>query len=285
MVLEAEQVVAHPMVPHLAIVERVLELTPDMKLSSLRLVDTAVEQSFRYEVGQFALVSVFGVGEAAFDITSLCKPGAPLEFAVRRVGTLTGALHELEEGSVVGVRGPFGNFFPMDEYAGKNLIIIGGGSGMAPLRSVVNYVVDPAQREKYGQLYIIHGARTPRDLAFAHEFETWSSSPNTRLELTVDRAEGGWQGRAALIPDVVRELQPSADGAVAIICGPPVMIKFTLKVLKELGFADGQIVSTMETKMKCGIGKCGRCNVGDKYVCLDGPVFTFEQIGRFLEEF
>lgn len=285
MVAVREHVVAHPLVPYLATVEQVLDLTPDMKLFGLRLPDPAVAESFHYAVGQFALVSVFGVGEAAFDISSLDVPGAPLEFAVRRVGTLTDAFHELEEGSVVGVRGPFGNCFPMAEYEGKNLVIIGGGSGMAPLRSVVNYVVDPPRRERFGQLLILNGARTPADLAFKHEFEKWASSPNSRLELTVDRGDDSWRGRVALIPDVVRELKPSPDNSVAIVCGPPIMIRFTLKALKELGFADRQIVGTMETKMKCGIGKCGRCNVGDKYVCLDGPVFTFEQIGRFLEEY
>ena len=285
MVATREPVVAHPLVPHLATVEQVLDLTPDMKLFSLRLQDPAVAAALHYQVGQFALVSVFGVGEAAFDISSLDVPGAPLEFAVRRVGTLTEALHELEEGSVVGVRGPFGNCFPMAEYEGKNLVVIGGGSGMAPLRSVVNYVVEPARRERFGELLVLNGARTPADLAFQHEFEKWAASPRTRLELTVDRGDDSWRGRVALIPDVVRELKPSPADSVAIVCGPPIMIKFTLKALKDLGFADRQIVGTMETKMKCGIGKCGRCNVGDKYVCLDGPVFTFEQIGRFLEEF
>lgn len=261
-----------------------LDLTPDMKLFSLRLQDPAVAESLHYEVGQFALVSVFGVGEAAFDISSLDAPRAALEFAVRRVGTLTEALHEMEEGSVVGVRGPFGNYFPLAEYEGKNLVVIGGGSGMAPLRSVVNYVVQPARRERFGQLLILNGARTPADLAFKHEFEKWASSPQTCLELTVDRGDDDWRGRVALIPDVVRELKPSPLDCVAIVCGPPIMIKFTLKALKDLGFADGQLVGTVETKMKCGIGKCGRCNVGDKYVCLDGPVFTFAEIGRFLEE-
>ena len=278
-------VVANPLVPHLATVEQVLDLTPDMKLFSLRLQDPAVAESLHYEVGQFALVSVFGVGEAAFDISSLDAPRAALEFAVRRVGTLTEALHEMEEGSVVGVRGPFGNYFPLAEYEGRNLVVIGGGSGMAPLRSVVNYVVQPARRERFGQLLILNGARTPADLAFKHEFEKWASSPQTCLELTVDRGDDDWRGRVALIPDVVRELKPSPLDCVAIVCGPPIMIKFTLKALKDLGFADSQLVGTVETKMKCGIGKCGRCNVGDKYVCLDGPVFTFAEIGRFLEEF
>jgi NAD(P)H-flavin reductase len=285
MIVEAEHVVTHPLVPHLATIERVIDLTPDMKLFSIGINDPVVRDSFRYEVGQFALLSVFGQGEAAFDISSIYLPGAPLEFAIRKVGTLTAAIHELEEGAIVGVRGPFGNSFPMEQYRGKNLTIIGGGSGFAPLRSVINYVVDPERRSGYGQLYIIHGARTPQDLVFKQEFDVWSASPNTRLELTVDRAVGEWQGRVALIPDVVRELDPLPENAVAIICGPPIMIKFTLKVLKELGFADHQMVSTLETKMKCGLGKCGRCNVGDKYVCLDGPVFTFEQIGRLLEEY
>ncbi|MDA8216424.1 MAG: FAD/NAD(P)-binding protein [Dehalococcoidales bacterium] len=284
MVAARRHVVANPLVPHLATVEQVLDLTPDMKLFSLRLQDPAVAESLHYEVGQFALVSVFGVGEAAFDISSLDAPRAALEFAVRRVGTLTEALHEMEEGSVVGVRGPFGNYFPLAEYEGKNLVVIGGGSGMAPLRSVVNYVVQPARRERFGQLLILNGARTPADLAFKHEFEKWASSPQTCLELTVDRGDDDWRGRVALIPDVVRELKPSPLDCVAIVCGPPIMIKFTLKALKDLGFADGQLVGTVETKMKCGIGKCGRCNVGDKYVCLDGPVFTFAEIGRFLEE-
>lgn len=283
MAVEVKHVVDHPLVPQLATIERVIDLTPDMKLFSVGINDPVARESFRYRVGQFALLSVFGLGEAAFDISSIDMPGAPLEFAIRKVGTLTAGIHELEDGAVVGVRGPFGNCFPMEEYLGKNLIIIGGGSGFAPLRSVINYIVDPGRRAEYGQLYIIHGARTPRDLVFTNEFEAWSASPNTRLELTVDRAVGEWRGRVALIPDVVRELDPAADNGVAMVCGPPIMIKFTLKVLKELGFADHQIVSTMETKMKCGIGKCGRCNVGDKYVCLDGPVFTFEQIGRFLE--
>jgi NAD(P)H-flavin reductase len=285
MIVEEKPVVAHPLVPHLATIERIVELTPDMKMFSIGLQDPALRESFRYEVGQFALLSVFGYGEAAFDISSVCRPGAPLEFAIRKVGTLTAALHELEEGATVGVRGPFGNWFPMEEYRGKVLICIGGGSGFAPLRSVINFVVDPEQRDTYGELCIVHGARTPPDLVFANEFEKWRTTPNTRLELTVDRAVGDWQGRVALIPDVVREMKPSPDGAIAIVCGPPIMIKFTLKALRELGFADSQIVSTLETKMKCGIGKCGRCNVGDKYVCLDGPVFTFEQMGGFLEEY
>ncbi len=154
---------------------------------------------------------------------------------------------------------------------------------MAPVRSVINYVV--ANRADFGQMIIIHGARTPADLVFKHEFESWSSASNTILELTVDRRDESWSGREALIPTVVSELAPSASNAVAILCGPPIMIKFTLKELRNLGFSDEQIVTTLESKMKCGVGKCGRCNVGEKYVCMDGPVFTYAEISQLLEEF
>jgi len=140
-------------------------------------------------------------------------------------------------------------------------------------------------RNDYGDLFILNGARTPSDLVFANEFDTWAAAPKTRLELTVDAKDDNWTGRVALIPAVVKELQPSPANSVAILCGPPIMIKFTLTELKKLGFADEQIVTTLEGKMKCGLGKCARCNVGDKYVCKDGPVFTFKQISGLLEQF
>ena len=153
---------------------------------------------------------------------------------------------------------------------------------MAPLRPVITTILD--HREDYADLLIINGARTPSDLVFAPEFQTWAEVPRTKLELTVDRGDDDWKRRVALVPDVVKELAPSPENAIAITCGPPIMIRFTLARLKELGFADNQIVTTLEGKMKCGLGKCARCNVGDKYICQDGPVFTFEQISRFIEQ-
>lgn len=281
--LQEYHLTSHPLTPHLATVKNILDLTPDTKLFTFQLDDPTSRADFDYKVGQFALVSAFGVGEAAFDISSLANQDGELEFAVRRVGTVTRALHELEPGDVVGVRGPYGNFFPMDDYKGKDIVVIGGGSGMAPVRSVINFII--ANRADYGRMIIIHGARTPADLVFTHEFSTWASAPNTILELTVDRRDDTWSGREALIPTVVAELAPSPDNAVAIICGPPIMIKFCLKELRNLKFSDEQIVTTLESKMKCGVGKCGRCNVGAKYVCLDGPVFTYAEISRLLEEF
>jgi len=263
-----------PFVPYLATLKTATQLTPDIKLLSVELEDPEIRANFDYKPGQFALLSAFGEGEAPFGIVSLRKNG--LEFAVRRIGTVTRALQELEPGDTLGVRGPFGNYFPLEDYVGKTIIIIGGGIGMAPLRPVINSVL--GRRNDYKDLLIINGARTPQDLVFQPEFSKWMEAPGTKLELTVDRGDDDWKGRVALVPDVVKELAPAPDNAIAIICGPPIMIRFTLARLRDLGFKDNQIVTTLEAKMKCGLGKCARCNIGDKYVCQDGPVFTLEQI-------
>ena len=272
-----------PFTPYLATVKSVIDLTSDIKLFNIELDDPAAGDSFNYEPGQFAFVSAFGEGEAPFCLTSVSYRKAGIEFAIKRVGTVTNALHELEAGAQVGVRGPFGNCFPLEDYKGKNIIIIGGGIGMAPLHPVINTIID--HRDDYGELIIINGARSPQDLVFTDEFDAWAKAPRTKLELTVDRGDDAWKGRVALVPDVVVDLNPSSENAVAIICGPPIMIHFTLIKIKELGFANEQIVTTLEGKMKCGLGKCGRCNVGEKYICIDGPVFTFEQISKFVEQF
>jgi len=271
-----------PFVPYLATLKMSTQLTPDIKLLSVELKDPDIMASFDYKPGQFALLSAFGEGEAPFGIVSLPEEKDGLEFAVRRIGTVTRALQELEPGDTLGVRGPFGNYFPLEDYVGKNIIIIGGGIGMAPLRPVINRILQ--RRDDYEDLLIVNGARTPQDLVFQPEFPKWAAAARTRLELTVDKGDANWKGRVALVPDVVKELAPSPDNAIAITCGPPIMIRFTLSVLKKLGFRDNQIVTTLEAKMKCGLGKCARCNIGDKYVCQDGPIFTLEQISQFLEQ-
>ncbi len=268
-------------VPYLATLKSSIELTPDVKLLKVELVDPAARASFNYKPGQFAMLSAFGEGEAPFGIVSLSHEDS-LEFAVRRVGTVTRALHEIELGEALGVRGPFGNYFPLEDYANKSIVIIGGGIGMAPLRPVIKKILE--QRGQYGKLLIINGARSPKDLVFAPEFKAWTEAPNTQLVLTVDRGDEKWGGKVGLVPDIVKEVAPSPDNAIAIICGPAIMIRYTLQALKKLGFQDKQIVTTLEAKMKCGMGKCARCNVGDKYVCKDGPVFTLEQIAQFLEQ-
>ena len=271
------------LLPHVSTLRGVKDLTPDVKLFNIEIDDPQVRERFVYHPGQFAFVSAFGVGESPFGITSVSYRKDGLEFAVRKVGTVTSMLHELEPGAKVGIRGPFGNYFPLHDYKGKDIYIIGGGIGMAPLRPVIRTILD--RRDDFGKLVVLNGARTPNDLVFADEFELWSEAPNTQVELTVDRGNDRWKGRVALLPAVVKELAFSPYNSVAIICGPPIMIKFTLVELKKLAFSDEQIVTTLEAKMKCGLGKCARCNVGDKYVCRQGPVFTMAQIADFIEQY
>lgn len=273
----------NPLLPHLATLKDVIDQTPDVKLFKLELNDPAIRDSFEYKPGQFIFVSAFGVGESPFGLSSVSYRKGDLEIAVRRVGTVTSSLHELEPGATVGVRGPFGNYFPLGDYKGKNIFIIGGGIGFAPLRPIITTIID--HRDDYQDLVIFNGARTPADLCFSSEFDTWAASPRTKLELTVDASDEKWTGRVALLPTVVKEANLSPENAIAIICGPPIMIHFTLIELKKLNFKDNQIVTTLEGKMKCGLGKCARCNVGEKYICQDGPVFTQEQISKLIEQF
>jgi NAD(P)H-flavin reductase len=199
------------------------------------------------------------------------------------VGTVTAALHTLEPGAVVGIRGPLGNSFPLDDMGGKNLLVLGGGIGGAPLRPVIHTILD--NRGAFGRLTILWAARKPSLLVFTDEYETWRATPNTELHLTVDEADATWNGNIGLITELLEQVSPSPENTTAIICGPPIMIKFVILGLRNLGFADEQVIMTLEAKMKCGIGKCGRCNMGQQFVCLDGPVFSYSEVSRFLESF
>ncbi len=266
----------NPYVPELAVIEKITEETPDTKTFKAVFVNEEIRDNFAYEPGQFQQVSVFGAGEATFCLTSTPTRKGFIEFSVKKVGTLTSALHGLSEGAAVGVRAPLGNWFPYEKLKGKDLWFIGGGIGMAPLRSLLNFCLD--NRSDYGKVNILYGARTSEDLCYKNEFDEWISSPDTTLNLTIDNAEEGWEKNVGFVPAYLMDLEPSPNGSIAITCGPPIMIKFVLQNLKQLGFEDEQIYTTLEMKMKCGIGKCGRCNIGEKYVCVDGPVFSYTQL-------
>jgi NAD(P)H-flavin reductase len=238
---------------------------------------------FSYEPGQFAFLSAFGVGEAPFGLASTMERTPVLEFAINRVGTVTSAMHRMEPGAVLGVRGPLGNSFPMEAMKGKEIVVLGGGIGGAPLRPVIHSILD--HRAEYGRLTILWAARSPSLLVFTDEYDAWRAASDTDLYLTVDEGDAGWTGNVGLITELLEQVAPSAENTVAVICGPPIMIKFVILTLKKLGFADEQMVMTLEAKMKCGIGKCGRCNLGEKFVCLDGPVFSYTDVSAFLESF
>ena len=267
-------------VPHIAVIEKVVDETYDTKTFHFNFKDDKLRQEFTFESGQFGEYSVFGVGEAPFCISSSPTRKDHLECSVRRVGKVTNAMHRLGVGAEIGFRGPFGNSFPLDFLAGKNLVFVAGGIGLAPLRSLIWNVID--NRDKYKNIDIIYGARTPADLCFTYDLDTWSQDKTLTVVTTIDREHEEWPGRVGLVPRVLEEAAPAAKDAVAVVCGPPIMIRFTFPVLEKLGFTPEQMITTLEKRMKCGIGKCGRCNIGNIYVCRDGPVFTFAQIKDFV---
>ncbi len=269
----------NPMRPLLGTLVGLRDLADEIKLFEVDLNG----EGFDYLPGQFAFLSAFGVGEAPFGLASTVGRTNTLEFAINRVGTVTSSLHRLEEGAVVGVRGPLGNSFPLQDMQGRDIVVLGGGIGGAPLRPLIHTILD--NRSHYGRLSILWAARSPSLLVFADEYDAWREGPDTELHLTVDEGDVGWKGNVGLITELLEEVAPSPENAMTVICGPPIMIKFAILSLKKLGFEDEQIVMTLEAKMKCGVGKCGRCNIGETFVCLDGPVFSYAQVSGFLESF
>lgn len=275
----AETARVNPLVPRTGRIIKIVDETPDVKTFH---ITTDSGKPFTPLPGQLAMLSLLDVGEAMFSITS--QGPEHLELAIKRVGMLTDALHEAEEGQTVGIRGPYGNGFPVEELKGKDLLFIGGGIGLAPVRSLINYCIE--HRQDYGHLWIIYGARSPADLCFKDDlFNKWPRVENCRVDVTVDKGDAGWQGHEGFVPAFVEELHPDPAGRVAITCGPPIMIKFVLQSMEKLGYKDDQIITTLEMRMKCGIGKCGRCNLGSCYVCLDGPVFTLAQLKQLPNEY
>ncbi|MEW6188904.1 MAG: FAD/NAD(P)-binding protein [Actinomycetota bacterium] len=277
----------NPYLPHLAKISKIIGETDanDVKTFGVVFVDEALRRDFTYKPGQFALLSVFGVGEAPISITSSPTQKDYLEFSIKRMGTVTTALHNATEGMIIGVRGPYGNSFPIEDMGGKNIIFIGGGIGLAPLRSLINFVLYEENRRKFEDIIIIYGARSPGDLVFKWELEKWGKRKDVDYFVTVDKGDGKWRGRVGFVPAVLMEVAPRPKNAVAVTCGPPIMIKFVVQNLQELGFKPEQIVTTLEMRMKCGIGKCGRCNIGSKYVCRDGPVFTYKELQEMPKEY
>lgn len=256
--------------------------TYDVRTLRLEFPGEAERKAFfkTYRVGMFALYGVPGAGESALCIASPPTQDQYIECTFRKAGRVTGAITDREVGQAITFRGPYGNFFPIEEWKGKNIVFIAGGIALPPIRSVIRNILD--RRDEFGNVTVIYGARTVADLVYKDELREWDQRDDVTLITTVD--PGGetddWKGKIGFVPTVFEKAAPSADNAVALVCGPPIMIKFTLPVLKQLGFPDADSYTTLENRMKCGIGKCGRCNVGSLYVCKDGPVFTVEQLKK-----
>jgi NAD(P)H-flavin reductase len=271
--------------PYLMTIDDVIDETADTRTLRLKFQDESVAESFDFRAGQFGEYSAFGAGECTFCIASPPTRRGYLECTFKSAGKVTSALRDLNPGDTVGFRGPYGNHFPLNEMEGKDLVFIAGGIGLAPVRCVIWNVLD--QRDKYGKVTIVYGARSVGDLCYKRELQEWSERDDVTLWQTVD--PGGetpeWKGEVGFVPTVLEKAAPSAETACAVLCGPPIMIKLTLPTLKKLGFEDDAIYTTLENRMKCGIGKCGRCNIGHVYVCVDGPVFTAAQLAALPPEY
>ncbi|SPF56289.1 putative flavin oxidoreductase, subunit FlxA [Candidatus Desulfosporosinus infrequens] len=252
---------------------------------TLAFLNKEDEENFKYMPGQFAELSAYGQGEAPFGIaTSPTEPGI-IKFSVAKVGCVSNALHLMEEGTMVGVRGPMGNYYPMEEFKGKNIVIIGGGFAFTTLRSMAVYMLDEKHRADYGDITVIYGARNPGLLLYKEELAEWAENPNINLVTTIDKPCDGWCQRVGFIPTITEQVAPSSVNTYAVVCGPPAMIKYTLPVLEKLGFPPERIYTSLEMRMKCGLGICGRCNIGPKYVCKDGPVFSMAQLKELPNEY
>lgn len=264
------------------VVETVQE-TPTIKTIRVRFDNAEAWEKFHYEPGQVGQLSVFGAGESTFVINTPPSCRDYIQFSVLLAGEVTHAIHKLQAGDKVGVRAPLGNWFPYNEWKGKNVFFVGGGIGMAPIRTIMLHLLEHAS--DYGPDQPALRRTLSAGYGLSRPICPAACRMNTsKSTLTIDREAEGWPHKVGLIPNVLKEIGPKPDNTIAVLCGPPIMIKFTLAAFQELGFKDENIVTTLERRMKCGIGICGRCNIGGKYVCLDGPVFTQAQLNQLPPE-
>jgi sulfhydrogenase subunit gamma (sulfur reductase) len=265
--------------PIMARLLRVEQMTETEKLFTFELPDG---YSLGNEPGQFIEVSLFGIGEAPISITSSpSRSNGTFELCVRRVGDVTGAMHQMKPGDVLGVRGPFGHGFPTTKMKGKDMLFAAGGLGLPPLRSLINQVLD--ERGSFGRVIILYGTKHPGEILFSDELQEWAERDDVEFHMTVDRGDKSWKGHVGVITTLFPKITVNPRNTVAATVGPPIMYRFVLMELLGKGIPETQIYLSLERRMKCGVGKCGHCQINNLYCCQDGPVFTFAQIKR-LEE-
>ena len=265
--------------PYSARIDDAVVETEDGNIKTFRLVleNEKERQKFIHTPGQFAMLSLAGKGEIPIGIASSPTEQGYLMFTVNKAGVVTTALHQMSVGARIGVRGPLGNGFPIDtELKGKNIVIIAGGFAFTTLRATLIYIL--ANRADYGKVTVIYGARTPGMLLYRDEFKEWEKREDVDVHVTIDQEAPGWTGLVGFVPTVAGEVGPSPENSAALICGPPIMIRFTMPPLEKIGWTDDQVYLSLENRMKCGLGVCGHCNVGPVYPCKDGPVFTRTQV-------
>jgi NAD(P)H-flavin reductase len=271
--------------PELMVIKDIIEETADTRTFRLQFKDDSATNSFSFRAGQFGEYSLFGEGETTFCIASSPTRKDYIECSFKKIGKVTSALTKLDVGDTIGFIGPYGNHFPVEEMKGKNVLFIAGGIGLAPVRCVIWNVLD--LRKDFKDITIVYGARSVNDLVYKRELDEWKRMEDVKTIVTVN--PGGqtddWKGEIGFVPAIVEKAVTKSENTVAVVCGPPIMIKFTIPVLIKLGFSDKNILTTLENRMKCGLGKCGRCNVGNVYVCKDGPVFTYQQLKSLPAEY
>ncbi len=272
---------AGAMVPTLATIRRVVWETDD---TYTLLIDPPQMSGrpFSFKPGQFNMVYAFGVGESAISISSDPAKSNILAHTIHRVGTVTSALSRLKRGDTIGLRGPFGTAWPVEEAVGKDVCIAAGGIGLAPLRPVIYSMIK--RREEFGRIIILYGARSPLDLLYRVELEQWSKIPNVEVITTVDRGDSSWKGHIGVVTGLFSYIKMDSPSTIAMVCGPEVMMKYTYEELQRCGLSQEQIYISMERNMKCGIGLCGHCQFGPKFICKDGPVFRLPQINHLIEK-
>lgn len=234
------------------------------------------EEPLPFDAGQFVEVTVPGLGEAPFTPSSSPSESDRLAVTVMEAGHVTSALHTLQPGARLGTRGPYGNTYPLEEFTGRDILIMGGGVGLAPLRSLLLALL--AGRENYGRLILCYGARTPADLVYKDQLPAWDAADDLEVHLTVDQAQNGWGGKVGVVTETLEDVELDTSRAVGVVCGPPIMMRFATMALLAKGFTSPNIHLSMERNMSCGIGKCGHCRIGPYYVCRDGPVFRFSDL-------
>jgi sulfhydrogenase subunit gamma (sulfur reductase) len=278
----------NPYLPYPVRIDDIVTETEDRNLKTFKFVflNAEDEKKFAYTPGQFAELSIPGKGEIPIGIASSPTEKGFVAFTVNKVGLVSSHLHNMKKGDVMGIRGPLGNWYPWEKMEGKNVVIIGGGFAFTTLRSSIVYMIEPENRPKFKNIRVVYGARNPGMLLYRQELAAWEQRDDMEMHITVDGTnDPDWKYNVGFVPAITEQKITSADNAIAIVCGPPIMIKFTQPVLEKLGFPPDRIILSLEMRMKCGIGICGRCNIGDKFVCKDGPVFSLAQLRALPSEY